>query len=299
MKNLTDSVKFGGYMENDRQILSGKRLRKERECLGLTGEQLGDKIGYTASYISKIENGSKSISVSMLESLSDLFNIRPQYLGGYDDTRTFKDLENQQISENETLLGYFLSIGFSFRPCYVWDASFFAAAMGYQIVAPYLSPNTKLDSGNEFIKFSKAINYIAAVNDEYYYQDLMEELLSMSAYFPNNESAIDMMKKNPFGIFEFSDNPFENANFKSDYCEYENMWLAKERKINDCFYSHGSNYNGDRELHGFLSGSSIGFRYAFSENGILKGYASADDMRRIAAAVKGTSASIIDSMLNP
>ena len=286
-------------MENDKLILSGKRLNEERKRLGITLDQLGEKVGYTAPYISKIENGVRKLSPDALEKFANLFNVRHQYLEGSDDMRTFKDWEERQISENEALLDYLSSIGLSFRPCYVWNASLFAAAMGYQIVAPYLAPNDKLDSGNEFIEFSKSIDYVNVVNNEYYYQNLLEELLSMSAYFPDDESAVDMMRENPFGIFEFSVNPFDNTKFKSDYHEYENMWLAKEHKSDDHFYSHGLNSNGDLELHGFLSGSSIGFRYAFSENGKLKGYASADNMRRIATAIKGVSASIVSSMLAP
>lgn len=286
-------------MENDRQVLSGKRLREERERLEMTMEQLADKINYSVPYISKIENGNKPLSAGMVKKLSGLFNVRHEYLGGYDNMRTLEDWETSEMEKNMSILDYFSSIGFSIRACYVWNASLFSAAMGYQIVAPYLAPNTKLDSDNEFIEFSKSINYVAAVNDEYYYQDRLKELLSMSAYFPNDESAIDMMKKNPFGTFEFSGNPFDNANFKSDYSEYENMWLAKEHKIDDHFYSHDSNCNGDRELHGFLAGSSVGFRYAFSENGVLKGYVSGDDMARIVSAIKGASVSIVNSMISP
>ncbi len=286
-------------MENDKQVISGKRLHEERVRLGMTMEQLADKINYSFSYISKIENGNKPLSAGVAEKLSDLFNIRPEYLRGYDDMRTLKDWETSEIKKNMSILDYFSSIGFSIRTCCVWNASFFSVAMGYQIIAPYLAPISEFNRGNEFIEFSESINYVAAVNDEYYYQNLLEELLSMSSYFPNDESAIDMMKKNPFGIFEFSSNPFDNANFKSDYSEYENMWLAKERKIDGHFYSHGSNCNGDRELHGFLSGSSVGFRYAFSENGILKGYVSGDGMARIASVIKGASVSIVNSMIGP
>ena len=47
-------------------FILGERLKEERKKVGLTQEQLADKIGTKKSYISRIENGHADIQVSTL-----------------------------------------------------------------------------------------------------------------------------------------------------------------------------------------------------------------------------------------
>ena len=56
-------------MEFDAEVdafILGERLKEERKKVGLTQEQLADKIGTKKSYISRVENGHADIQVSTL-----------------------------------------------------------------------------------------------------------------------------------------------------------------------------------------------------------------------------------------
>jgi ribosome-binding protein aMBF1 (putative translation factor) len=55
-------------VEVDAFIL-GERLREERQKVGLTQEQLADKIGTKKSYISRVENGHADIQLSTLQKI--------------------------------------------------------------------------------------------------------------------------------------------------------------------------------------------------------------------------------------
>lgn len=59
-------------MEFDAEVdafILGERLREERQKVGLTQEQLADKIGTKKSYISRIENGHADIQLSTLQKI--------------------------------------------------------------------------------------------------------------------------------------------------------------------------------------------------------------------------------------
>lgn len=51
----------------------GKNIRANRQRLKLTQESLAEILNVTPDYISKIENGSKHPSLSVLEKLADIF----------------------------------------------------------------------------------------------------------------------------------------------------------------------------------------------------------------------------------
>ncbi len=56
-------------MEFDAEVdafVLGERLKEERQKVGLTQEQLADKIGTKKSYISRVENGHADIQFSTL-----------------------------------------------------------------------------------------------------------------------------------------------------------------------------------------------------------------------------------------
>ncbi len=59
-------------MEFDAEVdafILGERLREERQKVGLTQEQLADKIGTKKSYISRVENGHADIQLSTLQKI--------------------------------------------------------------------------------------------------------------------------------------------------------------------------------------------------------------------------------------
>ncbi len=51
----------------------GKNIRTNRQGLGITQEALAETLNVTPDYISKIENGTKHPSMSMIEKLAEIF----------------------------------------------------------------------------------------------------------------------------------------------------------------------------------------------------------------------------------
>lgn len=65
-------------MKNENQI--GKRVRAAREEAGLSQEQLGAKVGYSAMGISHLENGSRKVKLEDLQKIATALNISITYL---------------------------------------------------------------------------------------------------------------------------------------------------------------------------------------------------------------------------
>lgn len=72
-----------------------ERIKEKRLELGLTQEELGDKLGLQKSAIAKYENGRvENIKRSVIAEMAKLFNCSPAYLMGWDDNdKTEKDDE--------------------------------------------------------------------------------------------------------------------------------------------------------------------------------------------------------------
>ena len=60
----------------------GVRIRQLRIKQNLTQKELADKIGITASTVTKYENGSLEPNISCIKSLYKLFNVTTDYLLG-------------------------------------------------------------------------------------------------------------------------------------------------------------------------------------------------------------------------
>lgn len=60
----------------------GERLREVRNNRGVSQQQLGDALHITVTHISKIENGDRGPSLSLLIALSDYFGVSMDYLCG-------------------------------------------------------------------------------------------------------------------------------------------------------------------------------------------------------------------------
>lgn len=54
----------------------GKNVKKAREKLGLTQEELAEKVGVHVSYISRIERGKVNPSYEILENLSKILKVK-------------------------------------------------------------------------------------------------------------------------------------------------------------------------------------------------------------------------------
>ena len=58
----------------------GNRIRKQRELLGYTREQLAEKLDVSTKFCSDIELGVKGISIQTLAKLTDLLNLSSDYI---------------------------------------------------------------------------------------------------------------------------------------------------------------------------------------------------------------------------
>ncbi|WP_420507233.1 helix-turn-helix domain-containing protein [Nitratireductor aquimarinus] len=67
-------------MNNDKRPMINNALRVLRLYLGLSQKQIADELDLSQSMISEIENGSKSVSMDVLEKYSLNFNIRMSQL---------------------------------------------------------------------------------------------------------------------------------------------------------------------------------------------------------------------------
>lgn len=84
----------------------GSRIKKEREKLGLTREELGNKIGVSYSAIAMYERGEREPNNALTAKMCDLFNCTMDYLMGLTSYQNPKqDLERKlyelNLSENE------------------------------------------------------------------------------------------------------------------------------------------------------------------------------------------------------
>lgn len=53
----------------------GKRIRSQRKLLGMTQEELSEKVGVSCSFIGHIERGSRKLSLETLVNISEALNI--------------------------------------------------------------------------------------------------------------------------------------------------------------------------------------------------------------------------------
>lgn len=58
----------------------GNRIRKQRELLGYTREQLAEKLDVSTKFCSDIELGVKGVSIQTLAKLTDLLNLSADYI---------------------------------------------------------------------------------------------------------------------------------------------------------------------------------------------------------------------------
>ena len=66
--------------------LVGQRIYDKRTELNLTMSELAEKVGVTSSTVNKWEKGYiKNIKADVLYTLSNIFNVSPFWLLGYDD----------------------------------------------------------------------------------------------------------------------------------------------------------------------------------------------------------------------
>lgn len=60
----------------------GRKIRKLRNQHGMSTEDLGERIGYSGSYVSYMERGKRPISLEILNHIADIFNVDIKYFFG-------------------------------------------------------------------------------------------------------------------------------------------------------------------------------------------------------------------------
>lgn len=58
----------------------GKRIKELRKIRGMSQDDLGDELGVTRSFVSKMENGKKKISLEHVENIAKILNVLPEDL---------------------------------------------------------------------------------------------------------------------------------------------------------------------------------------------------------------------------
>ena len=74
------------------RISMGVRIRKHRELLGLSREQLAEKLDVTGKFVNDIECGSKGLSLKRLCALTQALGVSADYLLFGDDANTRRHL---------------------------------------------------------------------------------------------------------------------------------------------------------------------------------------------------------------
>lgn len=92
----------------------GERIRDKRIELGLTQEEVANKLGYKSrSSVNKIET-SRSLPISKVERMATVLGCTPAYLMGWEDTYSTESafLLGQAAKDPEAkrMLSYFLSL---------------------------------------------------------------------------------------------------------------------------------------------------------------------------------------------
>lgn len=67
----------------------GQRIRRKREELGITQEELGQRIGFKSrSSLNKIEAGERSLTQSKIKAIADALGVTPSFIMGWTDYGT-------------------------------------------------------------------------------------------------------------------------------------------------------------------------------------------------------------------
>ena len=79
----------------------GERIKYLRESIGMTQDELGEKIGVQKSAVVKYEKGKvENIKRSAIKTMAEIFNVSPCYLMGFDEDED----EIKTISKQVALL---------------------------------------------------------------------------------------------------------------------------------------------------------------------------------------------------
>ena len=81
------------------QIEMGRRLRKQRECVDFTREDLAGYLGVSSKFIADIEYGEKGISIRKLYMLSQILEVSADYILAGERYGNAVDVERDRLKE--------------------------------------------------------------------------------------------------------------------------------------------------------------------------------------------------------
>lgn len=76
-------------MENYDSKILGERIKSRRKELKITQKELGDRIGFTKSSISRIEHGSRVVSIENINKIASVLEVDQKWLLGWTDEVQF------------------------------------------------------------------------------------------------------------------------------------------------------------------------------------------------------------------
>jgi len=80
----------------------GKRIRELRKKRGYTLRELGEKLNFDFTYLSRVENGRKIPSIELLQQMADFFNVDISYFFMKDEELAlFEDDEKELLFDKE------------------------------------------------------------------------------------------------------------------------------------------------------------------------------------------------------
>ncbi len=89
----------------------GGRIKARRLEIGMTQEQLAEKMGVTYQQIQRYENGVNKLNVEQLQIIADSLTIPTSFFFEDNQTTGIKDIKSQYVSvEEERFLKYFRKI---------------------------------------------------------------------------------------------------------------------------------------------------------------------------------------------
>lgn len=80
---------------SDLKILFGKRVKKYRQRIKLSQEELAEEIGIAVTNMGKIERGESFVTASTLEKLARVLNIEVKELFDFESYKTTEDMRKE------------------------------------------------------------------------------------------------------------------------------------------------------------------------------------------------------------
>lgn len=88
----------------------GERIKERREALGMTQQELADRLGYKSrSTINKIEMNGRNLKQSKIKAFADVLQTTPGYIMGWDnkeDYIIYDSISHKGLIKKITLMDY-------------------------------------------------------------------------------------------------------------------------------------------------------------------------------------------------